>query len=131
MEYYFQQNNALLDQISRQISSIAPQLSIPSTPPAPFPDFKPSTSYIRVNVFWFMALILSLFAALLATLVQQWVRDYMYVFQQYSDPLKRVRLRLEHQHQSWCEHHDSHRHHRFVVYLHNLCTRHKSPVAIP
>src|SRR6266850_2009976 len=93
MEYYFQQNNALLDQISRQISSIAPQLSIPSTPPAPFPDFKPSTSYIRVNVFWFMALILSLFAALLATLVQQWVRDYMYVFQQYSDPLKRARVR--------------------------------------
>ena len=93
MEYYFRQNNALLDQISRQISFIAPQVSIPSTPPAPFPDFNPSASDIRVNVFWFMALIFSLFAALLATLVQQWVRDYMQVFQRYSDPLKRARVR--------------------------------------
>src|SRR6266850_794423 len=104
MEYYFQQNNALLDQISRQISFIAPQLSIPSTPPAPFPDFKPSASDIRVNVFWFMALIFSLFAALLATLVQQWVRDYMYVFQRYTDPLKRARVRqyLHEGSERWC-----------------------------
>jgi hypothetical protein len=93
MVYYLQQNVAMLDQISRQISSIAPQLSIPSTPPSPFPTFKPSASNIRVNVFWFMALIFSLCAALLATLVQQWVRDYMHVFQRYSDPLKRARLR--------------------------------------
>jgi hypothetical protein len=93
MEYYFQQNNALLDQISRQISFIAPQLSIPSTPPAPFPDFTPATSDIRVNVFWFMALIFSLAAALLATLVQQWVRDYMYAFRRYTDPVKRARVR--------------------------------------
>ena len=40
-----------------------------------------------------MALIFSLSAALLAILVQQWVRDYMHVFQQYSDPLKGARLR--------------------------------------
>ena len=93
MVYYLQQNVAILDQISHQISSIAPQLSIPSTPPAPFPDFKPSASDIRVNVFWFMALIFSLSAALIATLVQQWVRDYMHIFQRYSDPLKRARLR--------------------------------------
>jgi hypothetical protein len=40
-----------------------------------------------------MALIFSLSAALLAILVQQWVRDYMHVFQRYSDPLKSARLR--------------------------------------
>jgi hypothetical protein len=40
-----------------------------------------------------MALIFSLSAALLATLVQQWVRDYMHVFQRYSDPLKSARIR--------------------------------------
>jgi hypothetical protein len=104
MEYYFQQNNALLDQISRQISFISPQLAIPSTPPAPFPDFTPAASDIRVNVFWFMALIFSLSAALLATLVQQWVRDYMYVFQRYTDPLKRARVRqyLHEGSEKWC-----------------------------
>ena len=93
MVYYLRQNVAILDQISHQISSIAPQVSIPSTPPPPFPAFEPLTSDIRVNAFWFMALIFSLSAALLAILVQQWVRDYMHVFQRYNDPLKSGRLR--------------------------------------
>jgi len=93
MVYYLQQNVAMLDQISNQIASIAPQVSIPSAPPPPFPAFKPLASDIRVNVFWFMSLIFSLTAALLATLVRQWVRSYMQVFQRYSDPLKSVRLR--------------------------------------
>jgi hypothetical protein len=39
-----------------------------------------------------MSLVFSLAAALLATLVQQWVRDYMHVFQRYSNPLKGARL---------------------------------------
>ena len=93
MVYYLKQNVAMLDQISHQISSISPQVSIPSTPPPSFPSFKPLSSDIRVNVFWFMALVFSLIAALLAILIQQWVRDYMHVFQRYSDPLKSARLR--------------------------------------
>jgi hypothetical protein len=40
-----------------------------------------------------MSLVFSLLAALLAILVQQWVRDYMHVFQRYGDPLKSSRLR--------------------------------------
>ena len=40
-----------------------------------------------------MSLVFSLLAALLAILVQQWVRDYMYVFQRYGDPKKSARLR--------------------------------------
>ncbi len=40
-----------------------------------------------------MSLVFSLSAALLATLVQRWVRVYMHVFQRYSNPLKSVRLR--------------------------------------
>jgi len=91
MVYYLQQNVVLLDQISRQILSIAPQ--VPITAPLPFPSFKPLEIDIRVNVFFFMALIFSLAAALLAILIQQWVRDYMQVFQRYSDPLKCARVR--------------------------------------
>ncbi len=93
MVYYLQQNVAMLSQISQQISSIAPQIVIPSSPPPPYPAFRPSSFDIRVNAFWFMALVFSLSAALLAILVQQWVRDYMHVFQRYSDPLKSARLR--------------------------------------
>jgi hypothetical protein len=93
MVYYQQQNVALLAQISQQIFSIAPHVSIPSSLPPPYPDFKPSSSSVRVNAYWFMSLVFSLSAALLATLVQQWVRDYMHVFQRYSHPLKSARLR--------------------------------------
>src|SRR6266850_1344622 len=93
MVFYLQQNVAILDQISRQISSIVPQISVSRNLPPPYTGFKLSASDIIVNAFWFMALVFSLSAALLATLVQQWVRDYMHVFQRYSDPLKSARLR--------------------------------------
>ena len=93
MVYYLEQHSTILSQISQKLSSIAPQVSIPSTPPPPYPPFSPSVSDIRINVFWFMALCFSLSAALLAILVQQWVRDYMHIFQRYSDPLKSARIR--------------------------------------
>ena len=93
MVYYLQQHSTILSQISQQIASIAPQVSIPSIPPPPFPPFNPSASDIRINAFWFMALAFSLSAALLAILVQQWVRDYMHVFQRYSDLQKSARIR--------------------------------------
>ena len=93
MVYYQQQNVALLAQISKQVFSIAPQVPIPSSPPPPYPSFTPNPSDVRVNVYWFMSLVFSLTAALLATLVQQWVRDYMQVFQRYGNPLKGARLR--------------------------------------
>ncbi|KAH8984549.1 hypothetical protein EDB86DRAFT_141864 [Lactarius hatsudake] len=90
--YYQQQNVALLAQISQQVSSIAPQVAIPSTPLPPY-HFSLNPSDVRVNVFWFMSLVFSISAALLATLVQQWTRDHMYVFQRYSNTLKSARLR--------------------------------------
>ena len=40
-----------------------------------------------------MSLVFSLLTALLAILVQQWVRGYMHVFRRYGDPLKSSRLR--------------------------------------
>src|SRR5258708_15963487 len=93
MIYYLRQHSTILSQISIQLPSIAPQVSIPSTPPAPFPAFSPLASDILVNAFWFMALAFSLIAELLAILVQKWVREYMHVFNRYSDPLKSARLR--------------------------------------
>src|SRR5260370_27358046 len=40
-----------------------------------------------------MGLAFRLIGSLLAILVQKWVRDYMHVFNRYSDPLKSARLR--------------------------------------
>ena len=90
--YYHQQSVAMLAQISKQLASIAPQVSIPSPPP-PYPAFSPSISDLRVNSYWLVGLVCSLSAALFATLGQQWVRSYMKVFQQYDHPLKRARFR--------------------------------------
>ncbi|KAH9059232.1 hypothetical protein EDB87DRAFT_820539 [Lactarius vividus] len=90
--YYQQQSVAMLVQISQQIASITPQVSIPP-PPLPYPAIPPSSSDIRVNVFWLTGLVCTLSAALFAILVQQWVRSYMQVFQRYNHPLKRARFR--------------------------------------
>jgi Family of unknown function (DUF6535) len=46
-----------------------------------------------VNIYWFTSLVFSLSAALLATLVQRWARDYMHIFRRYSHPLKIARIR--------------------------------------
>ena len=94
MVCYHRQNVAILDQLSKQFVSIAPQVPIPSTPPLPPPSFKSLPPDIHINVFWIMALLFSLFATLLATFVRQWVCDYMNNFQRYSRyPLKSTRPR--------------------------------------
>ncbi|KAH9061777.1 hypothetical protein EDB83DRAFT_878788 [Lactarius deliciosus] len=90
--YYQQQSVAMLAQISQQIASITPQVSIP-LPPPPYSAIPPSSSDIRVNVCWLIGLVCSLSAALFAILVQHWVRSYMQVFQRYDRPLKRARFR--------------------------------------
>ena len=91
--YYSRQSVVLLAQISAQLA--ASGSPVPSTVniPPPYPDFKAKRSDVRINIFWFMSLIFSLTAVLAATLVQQWVRDYMHVFQRYNHPLKRARIR--------------------------------------
>ncbi|KAH9960015.1 hypothetical protein BC827DRAFT_1133867, partial [Russula dissimulans] len=76
--YYQQQSSQFLAQISQQIAAIGTQVSINPIPIplSPFPSFRPSTPNRTVNVLWLLSLICSLFAALLATLIQQWVRAY-------------------------------------------------------
>jgi hypothetical protein len=54
----------------------------------------PSAFDRRVNIFWLISLVCSLSAALLATLVQQWARAYMRIFQQSRSPLKTEQIRL-------------------------------------
>ncbi|KAI0054442.1 hypothetical protein BV25DRAFT_1903870 [Artomyces pyxidatus] len=86
-----QQTVALLSQITQQLGPNGSQ--VPVSLPEKLSEFSPSASDVRINVFWFMSLIFSLGAALAATIVQQWVRDYMHVFQRYNNSLKRARLR--------------------------------------
>ena len=91
--FYQQQSAILLNQISQQLSSLGAQ--IPDSPNSPLPGFtlSPSVSDVRVNTIWIISLVSSLTAALLATLIQQWARDYMHIFQHHSDPLEAARVR--------------------------------------
>ncbi|KAF8257731.1 hypothetical protein EI94DRAFT_1817065 [Lactarius quietus] len=57
------------------------------------PPFKAPASIVRVNVLWFLSLILSLSCALLATLMQQWARRYLEYVQRRRAPRKQARIR--------------------------------------
>ncbi|KAG6902353.1 hypothetical protein C0995_001150 [Termitomyces sp. Mi166 len=87
-------SNALLAQIlAAQIALLSPEKStLPSIANITF-NFVPPTSAVVVNVLWFLSLSCSLSAALCATLVQQWVKDYMQRVQRHKKPLRRARVR--------------------------------------
>jgi hypothetical protein len=83
----------LLSQISQQLAALASGSSISIPSGLPGQDFQPSASAVRVNIFWFISLVLSLTCALLATLMQQWVRRYLQTSQRWYASYKRVRIR--------------------------------------
>ena len=89
--FFQKQAVVLLNQISIQLSTLAAPASVSAN--LSLPSSSPSSSDVRVNIYWFMSLVSSLSAALLATLVQRWARDYMHIFQRYSHPLKVARIR--------------------------------------
>jgi hypothetical protein len=92
--YYQNQTVHMLDRISQQLASMGDQISTNSNSPLPYPTFHASASDRRVNILWLISLVCSLSAALLATLVQQWARAYMRVFQHSKNPLKAARIQL-------------------------------------
>jgi hypothetical protein len=92
--YYQNQTVHMLDRISQQLASMGDQISTNSNSPLPYPTFHPSASDHRVNILWLLSLICSLCAAFLATLVQQWSKAYMHIFQQANNPLQIARFRV-------------------------------------
>ncbi|KAK7013667.1 hypothetical protein R3P38DRAFT_2787956 [Favolaschia claudopus] len=80
---------ALLAQISAQLSGIANGSSVD----LPVPEsFVPPTSSLVCNLLWFISLGLSLSCALIATLVEQWARDFKYKTEMCSAPVIRARI---------------------------------------
>ncbi|KAF8258478.1 hypothetical protein EI94DRAFT_1786065 [Lactarius quietus] len=55
--------------------------------------FHPPASIVRVNVMWFLSLILSLSCALLTTSIQQSAREYLDHSRHHNTPLKQARIR--------------------------------------
>ena len=66
-----------------------PNIPLPSSPP----PFSPPNYAIWVNALWFLSLVISLTCALLATLLQQWVRRYLKITQSRYAPHKQAQIR--------------------------------------
>ncbi|KAJ7175311.1 hypothetical protein C8R46DRAFT_891564, partial [Mycena filopes] len=77
----------LLTQISQQMAAAADGKPFDISPP---PTFAPPASSIVCNAFWFISLGLSLACALIATLVQQWARDFLHKTKLRSAPALRA-----------------------------------------
>ncbi|KAF5367933.1 hypothetical protein D9758_004340 [Tetrapyrgos nigripes] len=68
-------NTQLLYQISLQLANLSQSSSILPNNPSQEP-FTPTSSSIRINILWFLSLILALSSALLSILCKQWLREY-------------------------------------------------------
>ncbi|KAJ7160617.1 hypothetical protein C8R43DRAFT_836983, partial [Mycena crocata] len=58
----------------------------------PTAPFAPPASSLVCNVFWFISLGLSLTSAFIATLVEQWARDFLHRAEMRSAPVIRARV---------------------------------------
>ncbi|KAH8982851.1 hypothetical protein EDB92DRAFT_1768540, partial [Lactarius akahatsu] len=84
--------NDLLAQISLQLVNISN--GVPSLNDVTIgTGFTPPAAVIRVNVIWFLSLVLSIVSALNATLFQQWSRRYLDITRHRVAPHKRARTR--------------------------------------
>ncbi|KAJ7435959.1 hypothetical protein B0H11DRAFT_666686 [Mycena galericulata] len=81
---------AILTQISLQLSASA-NGSLVELPTASA-VFAPSAASLVCNAFWFLSLGLSLFCALIATLVEQWARDFIQKTDMRPSPIIRGRI---------------------------------------
>ncbi|KAJ6501193.1 hypothetical protein C8R47DRAFT_970567, partial [Mycena vitilis] len=79
----------LLAQISHQLAASANGTSWHIPPAVPF---TPLTSSLVCNVLWFISLGLSLTCALIATLLEQWARDFLHRADMRSAPVVRARV---------------------------------------
>ncbi|KAJ7658294.1 hypothetical protein DFH06DRAFT_448646 [Mycena polygramma] len=79
----------LLTQISLQLAASANGTTYHIHPPTPF---TPPTTSLICNVLWFISLGLSLTCALIATLLEQWARDFLHRADMRSAPVIRARV---------------------------------------
>src|SRR5579863_3796350 len=91
--FFQKQQVVLLNQISQQLSSLGAHSPVPSDSSLPDFTLSPSASDVRVNIIWIISLVFSLAAAALATLIRQWTREHMRIFQHHRHPLKAARIR--------------------------------------
>ncbi|KAF7341586.1 hypothetical protein MSAN_02055700 [Mycena sanguinolenta] len=78
-----------ITQLSRQLAAIASNTTF-VVPPSQ--SFMPTAASLWCNALWFISLSLSLTCALLATLVEQWAREFLHKTEMRPSPLRRARV---------------------------------------
>ncbi|KAJ6462286.1 hypothetical protein C8R47DRAFT_993149, partial [Mycena vitilis] len=79
----------LLTQISQQLAAAANETPFQTPVPA---HFTPPATSLVCNALWFISLGLSLTCALVATLLEQWARDFLHRADMRSAPVLRARI---------------------------------------
>ncbi|KAH9018712.1 hypothetical protein EDB85DRAFT_600317, partial [Lactarius pseudohatsudake] len=79
-----------LQQISQQLSGLSNGTFVR---PQDYPTFSPNKLIVCVNAMWILSLIVSITCALLATLMQQWARQYVQLPQLRTTPRERAHVR--------------------------------------
>ncbi|KAJ7154053.1 hypothetical protein C8R46DRAFT_1118564, partial [Mycena filopes] len=79
----------LLSQISQQLAASSNGTAFNFVAPVPF---SPLASSLVCNILWFISLGLSLTCALVATLLEQWARDFLHKTETRSAPVIRARV---------------------------------------
>ncbi|KAJ7110664.1 hypothetical protein C8R44DRAFT_934383, partial [Mycena epipterygia] len=80
---------AVLAQISRQLDA---RLNASSVDVSALEAFAPTSVSLACNILWFLSLWASLSCALIATLVQQWARDFIQRTEMRPSPIIRARI---------------------------------------
>ncbi|KAJ7493039.1 hypothetical protein B0H11DRAFT_1803498 [Mycena galericulata] len=80
---------AAISQVSQQLAAIASGETFVLEVPAPF---NPTLESLLCNALWFISLSLSLTCALLATLVEQWAREFLHKTEMRPSPARRARI---------------------------------------
>ncbi|KAJ6494330.1 hypothetical protein C8R45DRAFT_866911, partial [Mycena sanguinolenta] len=75
--------------LSRQLAAIASNTTFVLLPS---PIFTPTAGSLWCNALWFISLSLSLSCALLATVVEQWAREFLHKTEMRPSPLRRARV---------------------------------------
>ncbi|KAJ7182308.1 hypothetical protein C8R43DRAFT_966736 [Mycena crocata] len=79
----------ILARISQQLVLLSQNGSLTSSSP---PEFRPTRTSLVCNTLWFLSLSLSITCALLATLVEQWAREFIHKSEKRPSPVRRARV---------------------------------------
>ncbi|KAJ7075554.1 hypothetical protein B0H15DRAFT_791717, partial [Mycena belliarum] len=85
-------SGTLTVELLSQLVAVATNSTVTPTSSTKNETFQPETSSLICNTLWFISLCLSITCALLATLVEQWAREFLHKTEKRPSPIRRARV---------------------------------------